>query len=128
MRGPGPEFDDSSPAAGIPELARESRLGRVYRAMYTRLAGAPPFPRPWHYQWLSSTILHEDLRDALHPLGGTVLDVGCGEKPYEAWLPGATRYHGIDVYDGPRVDAVINPGEPWPIADGEFDVVLCTQV
>lgn len=28
--------------------------------------------------------------------------------------PRASEWFGIDVYPGPRVDAVITAGEPWP--------------
>lgn len=57
-----------------------------------------------------------------------MLDVGCGAKPYRALVPGATEYVGIDVFDGPEVDAVIVPGAPWPVDDASFDAALCTQV
>ena len=57
-----------------------------------------------------------------------MLDVGCGAKPYRDWVPGARRYVGIDVFDGPSVDGLIVPGRPWPVGDAEFDAVLCTQV
>lgn len=72
--------------------------------------------------------LYRVLRPALAPMRGSVLDVGCGYKPYRSWVPGATRYFGIDVFSGPEVDAVLDPARPWPVADGEFDLVLCTQV
>ncbi|MEA2356244.1 MAG: hypothetical protein QOD61_2373 [Solirubrobacteraceae bacterium] len=100
----------------------------LFHRLYVLVAGRHPNLRPWHFQWLAGTPLYAVLRPLLGPVEGSVLDVGCGYKPYRAWVPGATRYFGIDVVPGPEVDAVIEPGEPWPVADGEFDVVVCTQV
>jgi len=59
-----------------------------------------------------------------------VLDVGCGDKPYAAWLDrGKVVQHlGIDIYPGPKVDVVITLGSPWPLETAWFDAILCTQV
>jgi SAM-dependent methyltransferase len=100
----------------------------LFHRVYTRYAGRHPRLRPWHHQWLAGTPLYAVLRPALAELQGDVLDVGCGAKPYRDWVPGARRYVGIDVFDGPSVDGLIVPGRPWPVGDGEFDAVLCTQV
>ena len=75
--------------------------------------------------------LREALREFFPRLQGAVLDVGCGGKPYEAFLP-ATRYVGLEI-DSPRsrargrADAYYDGGR-FPFADGEFDGVLCSQV
>lgn len=100
----------------------------LFHRLYVLIAGRHPDLRPWHFQWLAGTPLYAVLRPLLATLHGDVLDVGCGYKPYRRWLPRARRYFGIDVTPGTEVDAVIEPGSPWPVADGEFDVVLCTQV
>jgi len=100
----------------------------LFHRVYTRYAGRHPRLRPWHHQWLAGTPLYAALRPALAELRGDVLDVGCGAKPYRDWVPGARRYVGIDVFDGPSVDGLIVPGRPWPVGDAEFDAVLCTQV
>jgi SAM-dependent methyltransferase len=100
----------------------------LFHKLYMAVAGRHPELRPWHFQWLAGMPLYGVLRPLLGSLTGDVLDVGCGYKPYRRWIPGAARYFGIDVFPGPAVDAVIVPGEPWPVGDEEFDVVLCTQV
>jgi SAM-dependent methyltransferase len=100
----------------------------LFHRAYVRIAGRHPNLRPWHFQWLAGQPLYDVLRPLLAGLRGDVLDVGCGAKPYRSWVPGARRYFGIDVFPGPDVDAVIEPGRPWPVEDEEFDVVLCTQV
>ncbi len=108
--------------------AGASTLGAFYARTYDALCGRHPRVRPWHFQWLAVKDLHRDLSAALPQLRGRVLDVGCGEKPYAAWLSGATECVGIDVYKGSKVDVVITPGSPWPLQSGSFDGVLCTQV
>jgi SAM-dependent methyltransferase len=101
---------------------------RAYRALYQALCGVHPDLRPWHSQWLAGSIVYQELRSALAQVGGDVLDVGCGSKPYERWVSGARRYVGVDVAAGPTVDALIEPGRSWPLEDSSFDTVLCTQV
>ena len=32
-----------------------------------------------------------------HQLGGSLLDFGCGSKPYEALFCGSTNYVGVDI-------------------------------
>jgi len=103
-------------------------IARLFHRAYVRIAGRHPHLRPWHFQWLAGEPLYAVLRPLLAEMRGDVLDVGCGAKPYRSWIPRARRYFGIDVFPGPAVDAVIEPGRPWPVDDDEFDVVLCTQV
>lgn len=105
-----------------------SALGRLYRRVYDALCGRSPHERPWHFQWLSTLHLHKRLCALLAGYGGRVLDVGCGDKPYRAWFGAVSEYVGIDVAPGPAVDIVVTQGEPWPLPDGHYDVVLSTQV
>jgi len=99
-------------------------------ALYARLAGLAPDLRPWHFQWLSARALSLALGPHAASLGRTVLDVGSGAKPYADLLrdAGVTRHVGLDVRPGSGVDVLIEPGSPWPLADGCADGVLCTQV
>jgi SAM-dependent methyltransferase len=103
-------------------------LGSAYRSVQERIAGTPPDTRIVSHQWLATTIIQPGIHAALGALEGDILDVGCGDKPYERHVPRATSYYGIDVYPGPKVDAVIAPEEPWPLPDQAFDGVICTQV
>lgn len=100
----------------------------MFHRLYVALFGRHPNLRPWHYQWLAGVPLYAALRPLLEPMQGDVLDVGCGYKPYRGWIPGARSYYGVDVFPGPEVDGLIEPGQPWPVADESYDVVLCTQV
>jgi SAM-dependent methyltransferase len=57
-----------------------------------------------------------------------VLDIGCGDKPYEPFFrPYASEYVGVDNVERPEVD-LVGSIEALPVADASFDVVLCTQV
>jgi SAM-dependent methyltransferase len=62
----------------------------------------------------------------------SVLDVGCGLKPYRDLFP-AQKYVGIDIETGghsndqKHVDSYYD-GEHIPFDDRSFDFVLCTQV
>jgi SAM-dependent methyltransferase len=64
-------------------------------------------------------------------LGGDVLDVGCGRKPYQH-LVSASRYVGVDI-DSPvsrelGAADIFYDGRKLPLADASFDAVLCSQV
>jgi SAM-dependent methyltransferase len=64
-------------------------------------------------------------------LGGSLLDVGCGSRPYQT-LFNVDRYIGleIDSASARRAGAadVYYDGRRFPFTDGEFQSVLCNQV
>jgi len=63
-----------------------------------------------------------------------VLDLGCGQSPYQFLLDGKlTEYVGIDISDAEKfdyrnADVVPFDGEHIPFPDGHFDAVICTEV
>jgi SAM-dependent methyltransferase len=73
--------------------------------------------------------LGEEARRAHADLGRyRVLDVGCGQKPYEPlFAPYALAYVGVDPVENPRAE-LRGPVEALPVEDGSFDLVLCNQV
>lgn len=107
---------------------QESQLGRAYRFIYEFLCGRHPRLRPWHFQYLDTFYTYKKLIRLLPNYAGTVLDVGCGEKPYRSFFGCVDKYIGIDTVPGPKVDIIIDSNESWPIPDESVDVVLCTQV
>ena len=108
--------------------SHESRLGRLYRVLYDGLCGRHPNLFPWHFQFLDCYYLYRSLRKHLAACSGVILDVGCGEKPYQDWFGKVDRYIGIDTYAGAKVDFVIDGRTAWPLPDESVDVVVCTQV
>jgi SAM-dependent methyltransferase len=74
--------------------------------------------------------LFADLEKVSVHAHGRMLDLGCGNKPYEKMFAGRVSEHvGCDIVqsDKRRVD-VICPATEIPLEDGTFDTVLCTQV
>jgi len=64
--------------------------------------------------------------------GARVLDVGCGERPYENFFSHCT-YLGIDVETSGRHIQYKKPdrffdGKAIPYEDAHFDAVICTEV
>lgn len=82
-------------------------------------------------------LLDEHIREALTdmhaPVGGRVLDVGCGEGPFATLLESlGYEYFGLDVAQNSRgiVDFVCSIEDELPAAlsDREFDLVVCLEV
>ena len=68
-----------------------------------------------------------DWLDAQDVRGLRVLDVGCGDRPYDALLAGAAEIVGFDR-PGNRYADVHGSIDAIPVEDASFDVVLCLQV
>ena len=92
-----------------------------------------PGPLGWSVNtfYFARRELHQALVRLLPRLQGEILDVGCGTKPYRS-LVRATRYVGLD-YDTPAqrkagTADLFYDGGRFPLPDGSFDGVLCTQV
>lgn len=86
------------------------------------------FSHNWLIKKLHDAHLHQNLR----LLQGTVVDLGCGTRPYEAAiLTRANCYWGIDwqaTLHGLRADIAADLNKPLPIADEVADCVVTFQV
>ncbi len=58
---------------------------------------------------------------------GRLLDIGCGEKPFEGAASRVSEWIGLDVPENVRAD-VHAYADSLPFPDDAFDTVLCTEV
>jgi SAM-dependent methyltransferase len=84
------------------------------------------------------TLLDASMREAAPLASGELVDIGCGDKPYEKlFAPFVTKYVGVE-YDetygtsdyartNPKAD-VVYQGSRLPFDDASFDTVLSNQV
>ena len=106
--------------------------GNLYRSAARRLARDAV---DWvDIQW---SVIVKLLKAAAPRARGKLLDVGCGEKPYEAFFRShVASYTGIEhaatfakTAAGHRSHAdVVYDGDRMPFPDGTFDTVLSVQV
>ena len=109
-----------------------SKLARRIRRGMQRMRSAP---RLYDYSYLAARTnlavvrdLVERLNDAPQAAPLTVVDVGCGSKPFRGLFPPSCRYVGIDFFDTAEADLVHDLREPLPLADGSADAVLLSEV
>jgi SAM-dependent methyltransferase len=74
--------------------------------------------------------LFADLEKASRFAKGRLLDIGCGNKPYERMFEGRISEHvGCDIVQSSEQRAdVLCPATQIPLNDASFDTILCTQV
>jgi SAM-dependent methyltransferase len=74
--------------------------------------------------------LFADLEKASSFAHGRLLDIGCGNKPYEKMFEGKISEHvGCDIVQSSEQRAdVLCPATQIPLDDASFDTILCTQV
>ncbi|WP_414661862.1 class I SAM-dependent methyltransferase [Horticoccus sp. 23ND18S-11] len=83
-----------------------------------------------HVYYLHLRTLFPAIIDCAQLAHGDLLDIGCGNKPYEQhFKPSITSYTGCDVIQSSanKVD-IICPATDIPLPERSFDTVLCTQV
>lgn len=88
------------------------------------------FPRLTQYDYLHLRYLRDDLRTVLRglePPPRRVLDVFCGTRPYEDFLPSTAECIGFDVEGNPYGTADVVSDEFLPFPDDSFDLVTCIQ-
>ena len=91
------------------------------------------FPWGWGSK-ISEHLLWEGLASLRHLFTGTVLDLGCGKKPYQVLLGGvgdSVRWIGLDfanAYSGRTKADVFGSGVDLPFRASSFDTILSTQV
>lgn len=84
------------------------------------------------HNWLIRKLLNDKVRAHLGALHGTVVDLGCGTRPYEADILGhAERYIGLDwnkTLHGLHADIAADLAKPLPLLDSSLDCVTLFEV
>ena len=84
------------------------------------------------HNWLIKKLVNDKVRSHLGRLGGVVVDLGCGSRPYEQdILQHASLYVGLDwagSMHGIHADVLANLSEPLPIGTSKADAVTCFEV
>jgi SAM-dependent methyltransferase len=73
------------------------------------------------------------IRNFAPSISGSILDFGCGSKPYQTLFANAVSYLGVDLeitghdHRDSNIDVFYN-GKVLPFADGQFDAVVSFEV
>jgi SAM-dependent methyltransferase len=77
--------------------------------------------------------IYQDVKKVVPSMQGKVLDVGCGDSPYQFLLDPSVEYKGIDVniaddfkYKNDKI--TVFDGKHIPFEDNTFDGIMCTEV
>lgn len=82
--------------------------------------------------YIARRALYQEIARLAPKLFGSLLDIGCGEKPYAELFSNATSYTGIE-FDTPHTRRyskadIFYDGARLPFPDASFDSVLATEV
>jgi SAM-dependent methyltransferase len=91
------------------------------------------YPENWFaHNWLIKKLVNDKIKARLPNLSGTVLDLGCGVRPFEQdILPYAISYIGIDWSNslhGLHADVVADLNKILPLRDAVVDHVVSFEV
>jgi SAM-dependent methyltransferase len=95
-----------------------------------RLPGDPECSLPRsHRTYLTMVMLENSLRQSMPYVKGRLLDVGCGQRPYEkTFFAGATEYIGCDYLSERSRPDVVCSATDLTFPDNSFDTVVSTEV
>jgi SAM-dependent methyltransferase len=81
------------------------------------------FPRLFDRDFLMKTVFRETLAPIAHECEGTVVDYGCGSKPFEPLFDRATAYVGTDMEVSHANDLRLREDFSIPLEAGAADVL-----
>lgn len=88
------------------------------------------FDRIYHYRWMLRTHMLMPLAGFMQKYAhGRLLDIGCGDKPYQRLAPGSVQpFVGIDTNRVPNRADIFGSVTALPIKTNCMDTVLCVWV
>ncbi|HEY6180815.1 MAG TPA: class I SAM-dependent methyltransferase [Terriglobales bacterium] len=82
-----------------------------------------------HRAYLITVMLENSLKNCSTYVKGSLLDVGCGWRPYEkTFFAGADKYVGLDYLSDRSKPDIIGSAQAIPCDDNSFDTVASTEV
>jgi len=91
-------------------------------------------PKPYDFlmtTYIERRALFQAVRKLAPQITGSVLDVGCGKKPYEYLFTNAKKYIGLDHIkcksSENKADCFYD-GKKFPLKSSSFDSIVCTEV
>jgi len=110
------------------------KLGHFFAGLYGQVCGRELEANLLNFQFLPAYYARRDIARDASRLSGRLLDLGCGNQPYRAFLPENIEYIGLDFPSSQESlshqsrPAVYGDGRTLPFANQSFDAVLCTQM
>ncbi len=81
----------------------------------------------WHFDYLHMRPLLKTLKESRSFVSGKLLDIGCGNRPYESWFSAVKTYIGLDINIISARPDLIGIGNNLPFVNNFFDTVLTIQ-
>lgn len=85
--------------------------------------------------YIARAALHKAIANVAPAITGSILDFGCGSKPYASLFVNATEYTGVDIkasgHDHNKLSSKVDffyDGKSLPFEDGTFDAVVTFEV
>jgi SAM-dependent methyltransferase len=75
--------------------------------------------------WLINRLFLQELQQAMHHIQGIVVDLGCGDKPFEALL---APHSSIGVDKSALTADIVADISTLPLTTGSIDTVICFRV
>lgn len=96
--------------------------------MITAKSNRRLYPKLWDCDYLHLSTLAEALRNIACGFQGTILDYGCGSKPYIDLFTSGTRYIGVDFNVQESCDLVLEADGTLPCGSIFSDAIVSFQV
>lgn len=109
-------------------MVKQNRVAERIQASMTRMRLRPRFYDYCYFLALNNLRVLKKLLERLPAANRlTVVDLGCGSKPFEELFPQGTTYVGIDVSTERGANVIYDFQAGVPISDSSADVVILSE-